>query len=57
MEEAGVIGNFTSNSLDEAPEVYKDIYKVLDMQKESIKIINHLKPFVNWQGEGFRGRR
>ena len=57
MIEAGVIGNFTYDSLDEAPEAYKDIYKVLDMQKESIKIINHLKPFINWQGERFRDRR
>ncbi len=52
MEKAGVIGNFTYDSLDESPEVYKNIYKVLEMQKKSIKIINHLKPFVNWQGEG-----
>ena len=55
MEDAGVIGNFTDASIDEAPEVYKDIYKVLDAQKKSIKILNHLKPFINWQGEGFRG--
>jgi len=53
MLEAGVIGNFTMDSLDEAPEAYKNIYKVLDMQKESIRIINHLKPFINWQGERF----
>ena len=56
MESAGVIGNFTNDSLDEAPEAYKDIYKVLEMQKASIKIVNHLKPFVNWQGERRRGR-
>ncbi|MDP3991964.1 MAG: RtcB family protein [Nanoarchaeota archaeon] len=52
MEAAGVIGNFTEDSLDEAPEAYKDIYKVLDLQKDSIKIVSHLKPFINWQGEG-----
>jgi tRNA-splicing ligase RtcB len=51
MEKAGVIGNFTDDSLDEAPEAYKDIEKVLEAQKKSIKIINHLKPFINWQGE------
>jgi len=52
MEAAGVIGNFTLDSLDEAPEAYKDIHKVLDMQKDSIRIVSHLKPFINWQGEG-----
>ncbi len=55
MENAGVIGNFSEYSLDEAPEVYKDIKKVLEAQKKSIKIINHLKPFINWQGERLRG--
>jgi len=57
MEAANVIGNFSLASLDEAPEAYKNIYRVLEMQKESIKIINHLKPFINWQGEGFHRRR
>lgn len=57
MQAAGVIGNFTTDSLDESPEAYKDIYKVLDMQKKSIKIINHLKPFINWQGEGRHRKR
>lgn len=52
MEEAGVIGNFSEGSLDEAPEVYKNISKVLDAQTKSIKIIKHLVPFINWQGEG-----
>ncbi len=51
MQKAGVIGNFSESSLDEAPEAYKNIFKVLDAQKKSIKIINHLKPFINWQGE------
>src|SRR3972149_833444 len=51
MEKAGVIGNFTEGSLDEAPEVYKNISKVLDAQKKSIKVLNHLKPFINWHGE------
>ncbi len=57
MGAAGVIGNFTYDSLDEAPEAYKNIYSVLEMQKESIKVISHLKPFINWQGEGRYRRR
>ena len=57
MSSAGVMGNFSSDSLDEAPEAYKDIWKVLEMQKKSIKVVNHLKPFVNWQGEGRHRKR
>jgi len=56
MLAAGVTGNFSESALDEAPQAYKDIYKVLEAQKKSIKIVNHLKPFINWQGERFRGR-
>ncbi|MEM3092035.1 MAG: RtcB family protein [Candidatus Pacearchaeota archaeon] len=49
MEEANILGNFSMDYIDEAPEAYKDIYKVLDAQKESIKIIDHLKPLINWK--------
>ena len=54
MDEAGVVGNFSESSLDEAPEAYKNINSVLEMQKKSIRVVNHLKPFINWQGERFR---
>src|SRR3989304_2510713 len=57
MSDAKVIGNFSSDSLDEAPEAYKDIYQVLDLQKKSIRVVNHLKPFINWQGEGHGRQR
>ena len=56
MENKGILGNFSPSSLDEAPEAYKDIYRVLEMQKKSIKVINHLKPLINWKGERFRGK-
>ena len=51
MEEADVTGDFSSGLLDEAPEAYKDIYKVLEMQKASIEVMSHLKPFINWKGD------
>ena len=56
MENKGILGNFSPSYLDEAPEAYKDIYRVLEMQKKSIKVINHLKPLINWKGERFRGK-
>ena len=36
--------------IDEAPMVYKDIYKVMEKQKTSVKIVKHLLPVINWQG-------
>ncbi len=50
MLSAGVTGNFSESVLDEAPEAYKNIYKVLEAQKKSIKVLSHLKPFINWHG-------
>ena len=35
--------------IDEAPKVYKDIFKVMEKQKKSVKIIKHLTPIINWQ--------
>lgn len=52
MVGCGVVGNFSDSALDEAPGAYKDIKSVLDMQKKSIRVVNHLVPFINWQGEG-----
>jgi len=30
---------------------YKDINRVMDAQKKSVKILNHLRPIVNWKGK------
>ena len=51
MKDAEITGDFSKNIVDEAPEAYKNIYKVLEMQKNSIKVINHLKPVINWKGD------
>lgn len=55
MNKSKITGNFSLGVLDEAPEAYKDIYKVLEMQKDSIKVVSHLKPFINWKGDDRRG--
>lgn len=35
--------------IDEAPMAYKNIFEVMEKQKDSVKIIKHLKPIINWQ--------
>ena len=47
----GIKGTITNDTLDEAPMAYKDISRVMDAQKKSVKIINHLRPIVNWKGK------
>lgn len=49
MSGANIVGDFSEKYLDEAPAAYKDIYRVLELQKESIKVVRHLRPFINWK--------
>ncbi|MAG76032.1 MAG: RNA-splicing ligase RtcB [Colwelliaceae bacterium] len=46
----GVTGTISQKTLDEAPMAYKDLFKVMDAQKESVKAIKHIKPLINWKG-------
>lgn len=51
----GIVGTVSEGTLDEAPMAYKNVFDVMDAQKESVKIIKHLIPLINWKGE--RGMR
>ena len=46
----GIKGTITQKTIDEAPMAYKNISDVLKYQKESIKIVKHIKPIINWKG-------
>lgn len=46
----GIQGTVSLKTLDEAPMAYKDINKVMEAQKKSIKIIKYIKPLINWKG-------
>ncbi|MCF7871917.1 RtcB family protein [Candidatus Woesearchaeota archaeon] len=51
----GIKGTVTQGTLDEAPMAYKNVFHVMDKQKDSVRIVKHLKPVINWKGE--RGRK
>ena len=46
----GIRGNISRRTLDELPMAYKNISEVMDAQKDSVKIIKHIKPIINWKG-------
>jgi len=52
----GIVGTIDEGTLDEAPAAYKNISEVMDAQKDSVKIIKHLKPIINMKGSSVRGR-
>ena len=40
----------TEDTLDESPFAYKDIYKVMELQKELVDVVAHVKPMINIKG-------
>lgn len=46
----GIQGTVSMKTLDESPMAYKDINKVMEAQKKSIKTIKEIKPLINWKG-------
>ena len=46
----GIKGTVGEGTLDEAPMAYKDIFEVMEAQKESVKVVKQLKPLINWKG-------
>src|SRR3989344_488151 len=43
----GIKGTVSEKTLDELPMAYKDLSRVMDAQKDSVKIIKHIKPIIN----------
>lgn len=48
----GITAPVLLDTIDESPSAYKDIDIVMSLQKESVKIVKHLKPIINWKGFG-----
>ena len=47
----GIKASFSDKLIDEAPHAYKDIEKVMNAQKQSVKVIKKIKPLINWKGK------
>lgn len=46
----GIITNHTNDTLDEAPDAYKDVFEVMNLQKDLVEVIDYLKPILNIKG-------
>lgn len=47
----GIRANIGQRLIDEAPMAYKNIEKVMSLQKPSVKILKKIKPILNWKGK------
>ena len=50
----GITAYVEGGTLDEAPEAYKNINRVMKEQDQSVGIYKHLKPIINWKGSNNR---
>ena len=39
-----------NSTLDESPMAYKDIFEVMDLQKDLVEVVCHVKPMINIKG-------
>lgn len=46
----GIVGKIDSDTLDESPFVYKNIYDVMEAQKNSVISLGCVRPLINWKG-------
>jgi tRNA-splicing ligase RtcB len=46
----GIVAPVDINRIDESPFAYKNIYDVMEAQKESVETVAHLLPIINWKG-------
>ncbi|MDH5541769.1 MAG: RtcB family protein [Nitrospinota bacterium] len=46
----GITAKVSRDTLDENPYAYKDIFKVMEEQKDMVKVLHHLKPVINVKG-------
>jgi len=47
---SGVTAQVGEGTLDEAPDAYKNIYEVMELQTDLVDIITHVKPIINIKG-------
>jgi len=46
----GITAKINDKTLDESPMAYKNIFDVMDQQKDLVEIITHIKPLINIKG-------
>jgi tRNA-splicing ligase RtcB len=50
MHDAGITAKVGESTKDESPFAYKNIFEVMDAQKDLVEVVSHIKPIVNIKG-------
>ena len=49
-EMEGITAKVTEGTLDESRGAYKDIFEVMELQKDLVEVLHHVKPIINVKG-------
>ena len=53
----GIVGTVAQGTLDEAPLAYKNIFEVMELQKELVETIDHIKVLINVKDKNYKSRK
>ncbi len=42
-----IVGTIDEGTIDESPFAYKDIFEVMELQKDLVEVVEHIKPLIN----------
>ncbi|PLW79933.1 RtcB family protein [Candidatus Woesearchaeota archaeon] len=45
-----IITNHSDETIDEAPKAYKNIFEVMELQKDLVDVVEHIRPILNIKG-------
>lgn len=46
----GIVANVSEDTKDESPFAYKNIYEVMELQKDLVEVVAHVRPILNVKG-------
>ncbi len=50
MKEKNITARINRNTLEEAPNAYKNIWEVMQMQSDLVDVLHHIRPIINIKG-------
>lgn len=50
MQQAGVVARVSADTLDESPFAYKDVFAVMEQQRDMVEVMHHVRPLINIKG-------
>jgi tRNA-splicing ligase RtcB len=46
----GITAKVSASQIDESPMAYKDIWTVMECQKDLVDVVSHIQPIINVKG-------